>query len=227
MRVMGPYRSEYGELFDLLAEQRRPPILCVSTGAGAGLVLDVVSTLRTLKHVGATPVEVIFSTWSVNLLQYVTNQLLAEAVPGLQVSAALTRVEDEVDLEDPKGKGGLSFDRIDLNATIDGLTDDDTRVYFCGAGAVNRVLARACARRGVRFVGSTVESASPPPSQPPMEDERESEREVEETVISIHHHEDECCERGPRSADSSELEAPVPFASSLAASFLNLFAAKN
>ena len=75
---------------------------------------------------------------------------------------------------------------------------------------------------GVRFVGSTVESASPP-----MEDERESEREVEETVISIHHHEDECCERGPRSADSSELEAPVPFASSLAASFLNLFAAKN
>ena len=225
MRVMGPYRSEYGELFDLLAEQRRPPILCVSTGAGAGLVLDVVSTLRTLKHVGATPVEVIFSTWSVNLLQYVTNQLLAEAVPGLQVSAALTRVEDEVDLEDPKGKGGLSFDRIDLNATIDGLTDDDTRVYFCGAGAVNRVLARACERRGVQFVGSSVES-SPPPSQPPMEDERESERE-EETVISIHHHEDECCERGPRSADSSELEAPVPFASSLGASFLNLFAAKN
>ena len=81
---------------------------------------------------------------------------------------------------------------------------------------------------GVRFVGSTVEGpASPPPSQPPMEDERESEREVEETVISIHHHEDECCERGPRSADSSELEAPVPFASSLGASFLNLFAAKN
>ena len=60
-----------------------------------------------------------------------------------------------------------------------------------------------------------------------MEAERESEREVEETVISIHHHEDECCERGPRSADSSELEAPVPFASSLGASFLNLFAAKN
>jgi hypothetical protein len=28
-----------------------------------------------------------------------------------------------------------------------------------------------------------------------MEDARESEREVEETVISIHHHEDECCER--------------------------------
>ena len=159
-------------------------------------MLDVVSTLRTLKHVGATPVEVIFSTWSVNLLQYVTNQLLAEAVPGLQVSAALTRVEDEVDLEDPKGKGGLSFDRIDLNATIDGLADDDTRVYFCGAGAVSRVLSRACARRGVRFVGSTVESASPP-----MEDARESEREVEETVISIHHHED---------AHDAERRSPPP-----------------
>ena len=43
---------------------------------------------------------------------------------------------------------------------IGGRTDDDTRVYFCGAGAGNRVLSRACARRGVRFVGSRPGSGS-------------------------------------------------------------------
>ena len=39
--------------------------------------------MRTVPAAVFAPVEVVFSTWSVALLQYVTDTLLADKVPGL------------------------------------------------------------------------------------------------------------------------------------------------
>ena len=143
-------RGRYGER---LLAKRRPPILCISTGAGAGRAGRGLHPPHA-EDVGATPVEVIFDVVVTCCSTSRTSRW--PPFPG-QVSAALT-VEDEVDLEDP-GQGGLSFDRIDLNATIDGLADDDTRVAPAAPAR-----STACSHGPVRAgaCGSSGRPSSPP-----------------------------------------------------------------
>lgn len=70
------------------------PSQVVATGAGAGLVLDFVAYVRSRKLVPARPAKVVYSTASLPLLQFVTDSLLAERIPGLDIKTALTRHED-------------------------------------------------------------------------------------------------------------------------------------
>ena len=83
---------------------------------------------------------------------------MAEPVPGLTVSAALTRMDDDVELDDEGAKNDhLVFHRIDFIKIITDIEDEETLVFFCGSGAVNRILSAACAARGLRYFGSDVE----------------------------------------------------------------------
>lgn len=168
--VQGPFRGKYSALFDALMvgpPESRPPLLVVATGAGAGLVLDVVSTMRFAADAANHPpstsakpvVEIIYSTFSVPLLQYVTDALLDEPIDELVVSAVLTRLEGDVCVIDasPSHKGGIQFERVDFASTVASIVDDATVVYFCGGAAVSTILAAACKQRGVAYVGSSVE----------------------------------------------------------------------
>lgn len=33
----------------------------------------------------------------------------------------------------------------------------DTEVYFCGGGGINTLLSETCAKRGIKYVGSSVQ----------------------------------------------------------------------
>ena len=166
MDVCGPYHSEYANLREFLTPNN-PPIIVIATGGGAGMVLDVCSTIRGYNN-GAglplqCPVEIIFSTWSVALLQFVTDTILDEGVPGLFITAALTRQSDDMvksAKEWANAGGGASkvqFTRINFKDTILKTKLDNTRVYFCGSGVVCRIVRSACAERGLPFVGAEVE----------------------------------------------------------------------
>ncbi|CAM9524628.1 unnamed protein product, partial [Pylaiella littoralis] len=91
LRAYGPYRSEYGRLGEF---PDLPPLLIVATGAGAALDLDFIGFVRANKITPAQPVSVCYSSASLALLQFVTNTLLAERIPGIRVQTALTRHED-------------------------------------------------------------------------------------------------------------------------------------
>ena len=166
--VQGPFRGKYSALFDALMvgpPESRPPLLVVANGAGAGLVLDVVSTMRFAADAANHPpstsanpvVEIIYSTFSVPLFQYVTDALLDEPIDELVVSAVLTRLEGDVCVIDASHKGGVQFERVDFASTVASIVDDATVVYFCGGAAVSTILAAACKQRGVAYVGSSVE----------------------------------------------------------------------
>lgn len=72
------------------------PILTkvVATGAGAALVLDFIGYVRANKLVAARPVSLFYSSASLPLLQFVTNSLLAERIPGIDIKTALTSHDD-------------------------------------------------------------------------------------------------------------------------------------
>jgi hypothetical protein len=158
MDILGGSLSEYSLLPHLIG---RTPLLIVATGAGAGLILDVVSYIRAYSQTSISEenhVDLVFSTWSLPLLQFVTNSVLCGTLTNVSMTCALTR-QDEMELEDCTGKGGgLDFSRIDLDATVASVTDDREQVFFCGSGAVSARLNKACATRGLKFVGAAVEA---------------------------------------------------------------------
>lgn len=43
-----------------------------------------------------------------------------------------------------------------LQKIVDGVSSD-TEVYFCGGGGINALLRKACAARGMKYVGSSVQ----------------------------------------------------------------------
>ena len=103
-------------------------------------------------------VDLVFSTSSLPLLQFVSNSVLCGSVSNVSLTCALTRI-GEVELEDKSGKGGgLEFSRIDLDETVREIDDDRQQVFFCGSGVVSRRLRGACERRGLKFTGSAVEN---------------------------------------------------------------------
>ncbi|CAM9533486.1 unnamed protein product [Ectocarpus sp. 6 AP-2014] len=154
LRVYGPYRSEYGRLEEF---PNLPPLLIIATGAGAGLVLDFVGFIRAKKITPKRPVKVCYSSASLALLQFVTNTLLAERTPGIQVETALTRHEElEMFNTTNQPKPELVIGRLDVKSIIRGVSED-TEVYFCGGGGINTLLREACAKRGMKYVGSAVQ----------------------------------------------------------------------
>eukprot|EP00903_Cladosiphon_okamuranus_P016206 g14954.t1 len=115
LRAYGPYRSEYGRLGEF---PNLPPLLVVATGAGAALVLDFVGFVRANKMVPLRPVTVCYSSASLALLQFVTNTLLAERIPGIRIQTALTRHEDlEVFDTTSNAKGELVSGRLDIKVS--------------------------------------------------------------------------------------------------------------
>lgn len=70
------------------------PFQIVATGAGAALVLDFIGFVKANKLAPAQPVSVCFSSASLALLQFVTNTLLDERIPGIHIQTALTRHEE-------------------------------------------------------------------------------------------------------------------------------------
>jgi len=68
MNICGGYQSEYSLLATLIG---KCPLLIVATGAGAGLVLDVVSYIKgkNVAIAAENHVDIVFSTWSLPLLQ--------------------------------------------------------------------------------------------------------------------------------------------------------------
>jgi len=51
----------------------------------------------------------------------------------------------------------LLASRVNIRTSILETKDDRTQVFFCGSGAVSKVVAKACATRGLFFVGAAVE----------------------------------------------------------------------
>lgn len=88
--------------FSLLAPHVATFGQIIATGAGAGLVLDFVGFVRAKKITPKRPVKVCYSSASLALLQFVTNTLLTERTPGIQIETALTRHEE---LEVSHGRG--------------------------------------------------------------------------------------------------------------------------
>jgi hypothetical protein len=157
MDVSGGFLSEYSILGGLIG---KVPLLVVATGAGAGLVLDVVSFVRgrAAELSEENHVDIVFSTYSLPLLQFVTNSVLSGALSNVSLTCALTRAGD-VELDDKTGKGGgLEFSRIDLKKTVEAIADDRQQVFFCGSGEVSRRLGESCRNRGVQFTGAAVEN---------------------------------------------------------------------
>ena len=120
------------------------PLLVVATGAGAGLVLDVISFVRGRLGVDGisneSHIDLVFSTYSLPLLQFVTNNILCGSVNNVSLTCALTRMGD-VELDDRTGKGGgLEFSRINLDDTVTSIEDDREQVFFCGSGVVSKRL---------------------------------------------------------------------------------------
>lgn len=66
----------------------------VATGAGAALVLDFIGFVKANKLVPLRPVTVCYSSASLALLQFVTNTILSERIPGIHIQTALTRHEE-------------------------------------------------------------------------------------------------------------------------------------
>ncbi|CAM9524699.1 unnamed protein product, partial [Pylaiella littoralis] len=46
--------------------------------------------------------------------------------------------------------------RLDVKNII-GDASPDTEVYFCGGRGINALLREACAKRGIKYVGSSVQ----------------------------------------------------------------------
>ena len=159
MKVSGGMLSEYSILGNLIG---RAPLLVVATGAGAGLVLDVMSFVRGRVGVEGISdenhIDIVFSTYSLPLLQFVTNSVLCGSVNNVSLTCALTRMGD-IELDDKTGKGGgLEFSRINLDETVSSIKDDRQQVFFCGSGEVSKRLRVACGKRGLKFTGSAVEN---------------------------------------------------------------------
>ncbi|CAM9357147.1 unnamed protein product [Ascophyllum nodosum] len=154
LRTYGPYRSEYGRLIEF---PNLPPLLIIATGAGAALALDFIAYVRANKLAPARPVTICYSSASLALLQFVTNTLLASRIPGIHIKTALTR-HDDLELFDTttERKDDLAIGRLDVMSIMDAASAD-TEVYFCGGGAVNRMLQTFCAKRGMKYVGSSVQ----------------------------------------------------------------------
>ena len=111
MNVQGPYMSEYGRLQQSLEMNDGPPILVICTGAGAGLAIDTFSCILRNKIELKKPVDIIYSSWSLPLLQYVTNTLTAHMVPNLFLTCALTRQDEDYEFDeaiDP-AESGIMF----------------------------------------------------------------------------------------------------------------------
>lgn len=66
----------------------------IATGAGAALALDFLGFVRANKLAPARGVTICYSSASLALLQFVTNNLLAERIPGIHIKTALTRHDD-------------------------------------------------------------------------------------------------------------------------------------
>jgi len=66
----------------------------IATGAGAALALDFIGYVRSNKLMPVRGVTICYSSASLALLQFVTNNLLAERIPGIHVKTALTRHDD-------------------------------------------------------------------------------------------------------------------------------------
>ncbi|CAM9650194.1 unnamed protein product [Ascophyllum nodosum] len=154
LRTYGPYRSEYGRLTEF---PNLPPLLIIATGAGAALALDFIGYVRANKLVPARPVSICYSSASLALLQFVTNTLLATHIPGVHIKTALTR-HDDLELFDTTAerKDDLAIGRLDVMSIMNAASTD-TEVYYCGGGAVNRLLHTFCAKRGMPYVGSSVQ----------------------------------------------------------------------
>ncbi|CAN0302663.1 unnamed protein product [Ectocarpus sp. 12 AP-2014] len=154
LRTYGPYRSEYGRLVEF---PHLPPLLIVATGAGAALVLDFIGYVRANNIVPLRPVSVYYSSASLALLQFVTNTLLADRSPGIHIQTALTRHEDLQIVDETSGpEPELVMGRLDIKKIISEVSQE-TEVYFCGGGGINALLRETCARRGIKYVGSSVQ----------------------------------------------------------------------
>ncbi|CAM9357224.1 unnamed protein product, partial [Ascophyllum nodosum] len=154
LSTYGPYRSEYGRLTEF---PNLPPLLIIATGAGAALALDLIGYVRANKLEPARPVTICYSSASLALLQFVTNTLLAARTPGIHIKTALTR-HDDLELFDTstERKDDLAIGRLDVMGIMEAASAD-TEVYFCGGGAVNRLLQTVCSKRGMKYAGSSVQ----------------------------------------------------------------------
>ncbi|CAM9744602.1 unnamed protein product [Chrysoparadoxa australica] len=156
LRVMGPYHtSPYGRLEEL---PNLPPLMIIATGAGAGLILDTVGLIRARNITLRNKVTMLFSCNSLPLLQFVANTVLAQMTPNLVVRMALSQNEEltfEEATHDMTSKE-LMFGRLSMQECMKEV-EPGTEVYFCGSGALNRLIGGLCGKMSLPFVGSAVQ----------------------------------------------------------------------
>ena len=167
MDVSGPYQSEYARLKSYL-DPNDPttmgPVVVIASGAGAGIALDTMSLIRGWNEGYGVrlhfPVSIYFSTYSLALMQFVSNSLLTDPVKGVHVHVALTRQEvDELGSAKPTKErvGDLQFSRLDLTKAVEDIEDERTAIFFCGSEILNHLLKEVCVKKGLAFYGSAVE----------------------------------------------------------------------
>ena len=167
MDVSGPYQSEYARLTHYLDPEDLTaigPLVVIATGAGAAIALDTMSMIRGWNQGYGLrlhyPVSIYYSTYSLALMQFVSNALLMDPVKGVHVQVALTR-QEVVELKGenaPKKRAGeVQFSRIDLVRAVESIEDERTAIFFCGGGEMNKMLKGACVKKGLAYYGSAVE----------------------------------------------------------------------
>jgi hypothetical protein len=160
MIVHGPYNGEFAALErHLQHQQAHPPLLVVATGAGAGLILDTYSLVH---HLGVVQgrVEMIYSTWSLPLCQYVANTCATARFDGLNVHIALTSKDSDLHVVEQaaylRSAGrAASTGHIDFEAVVRNSAEG-TEVFFCGGPAVHHVLSDACKKYNRSFYASVI-----------------------------------------------------------------------
>ena len=163
LNCWGPYRSEYRILNQTLENGGvLPPLVLIGTGAGCAFVIDFIQFLKANvnKYSLAYPCYVYFSSKSLKLFQFFTDETAKIPINNVFINAHLTRYEKKVgyDKNDPsnyKKERDASIGRMSFEEVLDEAAGEHGKalnVYFCGAPSVQEKVGKLCKKWGVEFL---------------------------------------------------------------------------
>ena len=162
IKFWGPYYSEYACLTSI---DNQPPLVLMASGAGANYILDFYTWLKASRKTLSNPVQIYYSTNSLELFQFVTDLLCSRQIPMFSVSAHLTKNEDlelddgegaEMDPIKPGSRSSESFTskaklgRLSLEECI-AAAPEGSEVFFCGSPAIQWKIELLCAARNLPY----------------------------------------------------------------------------
>ncbi|CAB1098318.1 unnamed protein product [Ectocarpus sp. CCAP 1310/34] len=175
LRTFGPYRSEYGRLVEF---PHLPPLLgqqhcAIAAGFGVyhssaslALLQFVTNTLLAERSPGIHIQTALTRHEDVQIVGDTSGpepelvmghlDIKHDTTDSNSLFAGYVRRYDK--FVNPRWRAlPLVFACLVLPQTIIGEVSQETEVYFCGGGGVNAPLCETCARRGIKYVGRSVQ----------------------------------------------------------------------